>query len=90
MQRLIALILVLALRIHREPALEDTLTLLKDLEDTPQTTAANDAEDGAGYLILHKKRTADKGNARQEESPPAVGAEVILRLDDDRMKNSDS
>ena len=55
MQRLIALILVLALRIHREPSLEYALTLLKDLEDTPQTATANDAEDGAGNLILHKK-----------------------------------
>lgn len=90
MPRLIALILVLALRIHREPSLEDTLTLLKDFEDAPQTATADDAEDGAGYLILHKKRTADEGDTCQQEGPPAVGAEVILRLDDDWMKNSDS
>lgn len=32
---LFLLVLVLAFRVHRKPAFEDTLALLKDLEDAP-------------------------------------------------------
>ncbi len=82
-------ILVLTFRIHWEPTLPDALPLLKDFEDAPEARAADDTEDGAEGLILDKERATDEGNACEEEHPPAVSAEVILRLDDDGMKEAD-
>ena len=75
--------------IHRKPALDDALALLKDFDDAPKARKTDNGQDGTIEDALDVQRTDDGSNAGHQKRPPRARAEIVLSLDDNRMENAD-
>ena len=85
---LTALVITFALGIHGKPALLHPLFLLKDLEYAPEARAPYHAQHGTQNIVGHQQAGNDKAHACYGKQPPYTGAEIILSLDNQRMKKT--
>lgn len=63
--------------------------LLVQFQYAPEAGEGDDAEDDARVFIRDEKRGDEGDNAGHEEQRPALLAEVVFALDDQRVENSD-
>ena len=77
-------------RTLRKPTLSHSFALLFQLQYAPKRGEGGNSEYGRGNQILNKDRQCTEYYACNKECPPTLCAEVVLRLDDNRMKESDN
>ena len=82
------LVLLFALGIHREPTLLYTLSLLKEFQNAPEARATHHAQHGAEDRMLHQKAGNNEPHAAKRKEPPALGAKIVLALNNNRVKES--
>jgi len=63
--------------------------LLVQLQYAPEAGEGDDAEDDARVFVRDEKRGDEGDNAGHEEQRPALLAEVVFALDDQRVEDSD-
>ena len=85
----VLLIFMFPFGIHGEPSLPYAVMLLVQFQDAPETGEGYDAEDDARVFIRDEQRGNEGSNAGHEEGWPALLAEVVFALDDQRMEDSD-
>lgn len=85
----VLLIFIFPFGVHVEPALPYAVMLLVQFQDAPETGEGNDAKDDAHIFIRDEQRGNEGSNAGHEEGRPALLAEVVFALDDQRMEDSD-
>ena len=81
--------LLICLYAFGEPASFDAFFLLKELVDTPEKGAAEDAENGLKDRILDEQIDDERDRPQHSEYRPDARTKVILAFYDDRVKNSD-
>lgn len=86
----VLLIFMLPFGVHGEPSLPYAVMLLVQFQNAPETGEGYDAEDDARVFIRDEQRGNEGSNAGHEECRPALLAEVVFALDDQRMEDSDS
>ena len=85
----VLLIFIFPFGVHGEPAFADAVVLLMHLQYAPEAGEGYDAEDDARVFIRDEQRGNEGSNAGHEEGWPALLAEVVFALDDQRMEDSD-
>ncbi len=78
-----------SLRIHRKPTLPNTLSLLENFKYRPKTGKTHYATFRREKPIVDSNRQRAKHYAENHKRPPTTYAEIILALNDQRMKNAD-
>ena len=72
----------------REPPSINTLALLEQLQNRPQTAETHHSKHNGGDAMQHK-RPDDTTQPRHQKEPPAAGAPMELRLDNYRVEQTD-
>ena len=64
--------------------------MFEEFEDGPEAGEAEHAKKDGGIDILNEQRANAAGYAKEEEHRPALYAEVVFTLDDNRMEKPDA
>ena len=86
--RVFLLIVPCPLGIHGEPAFQDALALLEDLEDGPEAGEGDDTKGRGADGVLHKEGEDARDDPSEGKDPPATRPEIILGLDDDGVEET--
>lgn len=78
--------LVLPVGILGKPPFLHPFTLLKNLTNAPERRKGKHSQKYRNYKIIHQQRGNTGSDTQQKEYPPAFNTNVILRLNDKRMK----
>ena len=82
-------IFVFPLGIHRKPALQYPLALVKHFLDGPKGREGENAQQGREQDAFYQQGTDDAQDAQQKEYPPTAGAPIIFGLNHHGMKQPD-
>jgi hypothetical protein len=84
------LVLIFAFRVHRKPSFADALTLFEDLANAPKRREGKDAQEDGDIRVIHQQRAACRQDSDNEKRPPGLDTEIVLRLNDQRVKDTDT
>ena len=77
------------LGVHGEPALSYTLMLCDYFADAPEGGTGQHAQYDAGVFIGGIQAEGSEYDAHGQKGPPDAFAEIVLRLDDEGVKEAD-
>lgn len=83
-------VFVSPLRIHWKPTFFHALFLVEKFANRPQKRRSDHADDGRPEHVFYEKSTANADQSCNQKRPPAARSEIIFRLDDERVKQSDN
>lgn len=82
-------VFVFPFRIHRKPSFKYPFPLFEDFQNAPEWRASRHAEYGRDKRTGRQQRTDEENATGGGKCPPATGAEIIFRLDDNGVEQTD-
>ena len=82
--------LLFRLRLLGEPASFHSFSLLEELQDRPEAREAENAKQHRDVDAINEQRADAAAYSHKEERWPALHAEVVFALDDERMEEADA